>query len=171
GIAARLLLVGYDIFVPEYVEECRKAIRGLRLEEAVTITGFTERPGEYFEQADFMLCASEDESMPQTILQAMAAGMLVVSTHVGGVAEVILDGFSGVLAGGNQAEQLAEAMRRAIELSPGQRAAIVRTAHLSAQMVCAEEVVSYQLLKLYNAAVRQSQALHGQAHPPYEQGE
>jgi len=34
-----------------------------------------------------------------------------------------------------------------------------------------EEVVSYQLLKLYNAAVCQREALHGQAHPPYEQGE
>ncbi|WP_152966192.1 glycosyltransferase, partial [Ornatilinea apprima] len=170
GIAARLLLVGYDIFVPQYVEECRKAIRGLRLEDAVTITGFTERPGEYFEQADFMLCASEEESMPQTILQAMAAGMVVVSTPVGGVSELVLDGFSGIMAAGSEEEAIAEAMRRAIELSGEQRAAMVRSAHQTARMVCSEEVVSYQLLKLYNAAVRENQRVHGSNHPPYEQG-
>jgi len=89
---------------------------------------------------------------------------------VGGVSELVLDGFSGIMAAGSGEEAIAEAMRRAIELSAEQRAAMVRSAHQTARMVCSEEVVSYQLLKLYNAAVRENQRVHGINHPPYEQG-
>jgi glycosyltransferase involved in cell wall biosynthesis len=48
--------------------------------------------------------------MPVTVLEAMAAGLPVVSTDVGGVASVVTDGATGTLVRASDANALAAAM-------------------------------------------------------------
>jgi glycosyltransferase involved in cell wall biosynthesis len=48
--------------------------------------------------ADVFLLSSISEGIPVTLIEAMTAGLPVVSTAVGGVAEVVLDGQTGLLA-------------------------------------------------------------------------
>jgi glycosyltransferase involved in cell wall biosynthesis len=47
--------------------------------------------------ADLFLLTSISEGIPLTLIEAMAAGLAVVSTEVGGVAEVVEEGQTGFL--------------------------------------------------------------------------
>ncbi len=48
--------------------------------------------------ADVFLLTSISEGIPLTVIEAMSAGLPVVSTAVGGVGEIVVDGESGLLA-------------------------------------------------------------------------
>jgi hypothetical protein len=96
--------------------------------------------------------------MPQGILKAMATGLRVITTPVGGVRELVVDGFSGIVAEGMEADDLEAAIRRALALSEAQWRRLLENAHLTARMSCAEEVVAYKLLRLYAQTTRDSYA-------------
>ncbi len=53
--------------------------------------------------------------MPNTILEAMATGVPVVSTQVGGADELVVDGETGLLVPPGQPERLAEAIGRLVD--------------------------------------------------------
>lgn len=152
GRDVQLTIVGYDHFFPEYVQTCRQAIVDARLEDRVKLLGFTSDPGEVYAQSDALLCASDLESMPQTILKAMASGLEVITTPVGGVGEVLIDGFHGTMTSGFEVEDLVEGIEQALAYSPERRRQMLERAHQTARMICREEVVGFQLLRLYNRA-------------------
>jgi sugar transferase (PEP-CTERM/EpsH1 system associated) len=59
---------------------------------------------------DVFVLSSVSEGLPNTILEAMASGLPVVSTHVGGVEELVEDGKTGMLVPSKNPEMLAEAV-------------------------------------------------------------
>ncbi len=65
------------------------------------------------QQASALLLFSRYENLPCIILEALCCGLPVVSSRVGGVAEVI-DSSNGLLVDKNSAEQLANAMEEMI---------------------------------------------------------
>jgi glycosyltransferase involved in cell wall biosynthesis len=156
GIIVNLVLLGYDDLLPEYVSECRKFIKEFNLEEQVSMPGFSPSPKAYYDNADFLLCSSDEESMPQSILKGMASGMRIITTPVGGVKELVVDGFSGIVSHGYEAENLEEAILRALRTSKKQWQVMLKNAHLAAQMSCSQEVVTNKLLVLYNLAVEEN---------------
>lgn len=160
GIFVKLILLGYDYLSPDYVEECRNVIKKFKLQEQVIIPGFTSSPKEYYDQSDFILCSSNDESMPQSILKGMASGIRIITTPVGGVKELIVDGFSGIVTSGYEVVDLENAILRAIQTTEVHWRAMISNAHLSAQMSCSEEVVANKLLSLYNIAVDENVLLN-----------
>jgi glycosyltransferase involved in cell wall biosynthesis len=62
--------------------------------------------------ADVFLLSSLNEGIPLTVIEAMAAGLPVVSTDVGGVAEVVEEGRTGLLAPASDPEGLARHLLR-----------------------------------------------------------
>ena len=50
-----------------------------------------------YHKASVYLCASEAEGTPNPALEAMACGLPVISTHVGNMVEMIVDGYNGYL--------------------------------------------------------------------------
>ncbi len=62
--------------------------------------------------SDMFLLTSISEGIPVTLIEAMAARLPVVSTDVGGVAEMVVDGQTGLLAPAGDDEALAQAMLR-----------------------------------------------------------
>jgi glycosyltransferase involved in cell wall biosynthesis len=58
--------------------------------------------------ADLFLLTSVSEGIPLTLIEAMAIGLPIVSTRVGGVQEVIADGKTGLLAPRGDDAALAE---------------------------------------------------------------
>jgi glycosyltransferase involved in cell wall biosynthesis len=63
-------------------------------------------------RADMFVLTSLNEGLPLSILEAMAAGVPVVATRVGGVPEVVIDGETGILVRPEDPASTAEAIRR-----------------------------------------------------------
>lgn len=153
GIKVQLDLIGYDHLWKNYTDECKTAIEELGLQDAVTIHGFDDSPEKYYKQtSQILLCCAEDESMPQTILQAMATGVLVVSTDCGGVREIIKDGYNGVIAYGFEPNHLADAIEHICCLSDDKKRTLLNNAQDTIKSIADEKFVRSELVYLYLSA-------------------
>ena len=62
--------------------------------------------------ADILVVCSKQETLPMVIAEAMAAGKVVVSSNVGGIAEMITDETDGFLYNFNNSEKLVEILSK-----------------------------------------------------------
>ncbi len=92
-IPAKLLLIGNG---PEFTVAC-KMVQELDIEDHVLFLGKQENVAELFSISDLKLLLSEKESFGLVLLEAMACGVPVVGTNIGGIPEVILDGETGYI--------------------------------------------------------------------------
>ncbi len=88
----------------------------LSLINKVSFTGLLEGQtlADEISSGDFLVLSSNYENMPVVILEALASGLPVVSTNVGGIKEMI-DETKGILVEPRNKEALAEAMIKMIE--------------------------------------------------------
>lgn len=87
-------------------------IRDLRLQDRVRLLGNRDDVAELLAEFDVFALSSIAEGIPLTVLEAMAAGLPVVATQVGGVAEVVVDGDTGALVPAANPAALAAALAR-----------------------------------------------------------
>ncbi len=88
--------------------------RALGLADRVRFLGVTDRPttAALFAGADLFVLPSRHEPFGIVSLEAMAAGTPVVATRVGGVAEIVADGTTGLLVAPEDPIALARAIER-----------------------------------------------------------
>ena len=101
----------------------------------------------YLSNADIMLSASRADNMPVSLLEAMNAGLLVISSRVGGVPYMIEDGETGLLFESGNANELADKMKWALENSE-----VINNMIMTAQKEVQKyswDKVKLQLLKIY----------------------
>ena len=84
--------------------------RSLGLSEAVTFAGVRTDVPEILAALDVFVLPSLWEGMPNAVLEAMAAGLPVVATAVGGIPEVVVDGVTGLLVPPRDPDGLAQAI-------------------------------------------------------------
>ncbi len=80
----------------------------------------------WYGMSDILVCASDVESLPRTVLEAMAWETPVLATSVFGIPELIDDGETGWLCEANDVRALAEGLERALASSPEERRRIGR---------------------------------------------
>ncbi len=68
-----------------------------RADHAVRVLGYREDVPRLLAAADLLVLTSETEALPMAVLEAMAAGLPVLSTRVGGIPTVVSDGETGLL--------------------------------------------------------------------------
>lgn len=97
-------------------EALMKMVEEMRLKN-VTFTGRIDNKEiyQYLNQADVMLSAPTVDNMPVSLLEAMNAGLLVISSRVGGVPYMIDEGRTGLLFKNDNNQELAEKMLWTIE--------------------------------------------------------
>ena len=93
GQDAELVLVGEG---PQ-LGEARRVARERDVSDRVRFLGLRSDLAELLAPADLFCLASTEESFGLSALEAMSAGTAVLGTRVGGVAEVVTDGTTGVL--------------------------------------------------------------------------
>ena len=147
--AARLLLVGDGIRRP-WVEGLAKD-RGLG--EAVVFTGFRADVPELLRAMDcFVLASTRTEGVPQSLLQAFAAGVPVVASAIGGIPEVVKDGETGILVPPEDAAALARAIESVLSDGPGAAARAREARRLVEERFSHGAAVS-RLLALYDETI------------------
>jgi glycosyltransferase involved in cell wall biosynthesis len=85
-------------------------VNRLGLQNNFRFLGFVDNPVGYFSILDLYVLSSLDEGIPLTLLEAMSLGVPVIATRVGGIPEVITDGFNGLLVSPNNIPELANAI-------------------------------------------------------------
>lgn len=103
---------------------------------------------DYLGQADVMLSAPKIDNMPVSLIEAMNAGLLVISSRVGGVPYMVDDGENGLLFQSDNDAELAEKMEWAVT-HPVEANNITRQAFQSVKKY-SWECVRSQLLSIYN---------------------
>jgi len=81
----------------------------------VTFSGFQANVNSFLSKVDVFVLSSIREGIPVAMLEAMAIGVPVVATKVGGIPEVIQDNVDGLLVDSRNSEMLADALKRVIE--------------------------------------------------------
>jgi glycosyltransferase involved in cell wall biosynthesis len=89
---------------------------GLGSDEALRVVDPRDRVPELLPALDVFVLSSvpRSEGMPTVILEAMAAGLPVVATDVGAVAEIVEDGATGFVVPPEQPRAMADAILRLV---------------------------------------------------------
>lgn len=106
GIESELSFYGYD--TNEYAKECKLYIMNHKLTKYIKVNGFCSNMERVYKESDVLICGSIRESYPNVISEAMAYGLVVISTPVAGVPEIIKDGINGYLSKDFTSESIAE---------------------------------------------------------------
>lgn len=91
-----------------------ESTRQLGLSHMVTFAGLLTptKIRDEFERASIFVLPSLAEGLPLALLEAMAAGLAIVASNVGGVPDVVKDGANGILVAASDSVELAVAIRR-----------------------------------------------------------
>lgn len=101
--------------------DLRRRCRELDLDDTVLLTGFRQDALRLMGAFDVFVLSSRYEGLPIALLEAMAVGLPVAVTRVGGNAEVVTDGTEGTLVPAGDPRRLAEAVSRLLGDGPLRR--------------------------------------------------
>jgi glycosyltransferase involved in cell wall biosynthesis len=78
-------------------EQLGRLATSLGLASSARFVGYQRQPERYYQAMDVFALTSRSEGIPQALLEALAAGLPVIASRVGGVPEVVEDGRTGLL--------------------------------------------------------------------------
>jgi glycosyltransferase involved in cell wall biosynthesis len=117
-VRARLLVVGDGPLRGELAA----AAGGLGLSHRVHFVGHRDDVPLWLAAGDVFAHPSLEDAFPTVLLEAMAAGLAVVASRVGGVPEIVADGVTGLLVRAGDAEDLARALAEVLARPEERRA-------------------------------------------------
>lgn len=95
--------------------DARRCVAIEGLDKVIKFTGHREDLIDVYSSLDVFLMTSLTEGMPNTVLEAMALKVPVVSTSVGGVPELVVDGVTGYLLPKGDSDGLAKSVLQLLE--------------------------------------------------------
>jgi glycosyltransferase involved in cell wall biosynthesis len=115
--AAHFVFVGEGPLAPAL----RESIARYRMDDRVHLAGLRRDVAQVLNELDVLVSSSHSEAMPLAVMEAMASGLPVVATRVGGVPDMIDHGESGWLVAPNDFEDIAARLQQ-ILATPGELA-------------------------------------------------
>lgn len=97
-------------------DRARAAVAAGELRSSVSVSSWLSaaQVNELLERADVFVLPSRSEGQPMALLEAMAHGVCVVASDVGGIPEIVENGLSGLLVPPDDPETLAAALRKVV---------------------------------------------------------
>jgi glycosyltransferase involved in cell wall biosynthesis len=107
-----------------YAQAFRDVVRRLGLRDRSRLVPVVDDSYAWYLMADALVSASDVESLPRSVLEAMAFEVPVLAASVYGLPELIDDGVNGLLCPPREVDALGAGLRRLLGLSSEQRAAL-----------------------------------------------
>jgi len=139
----------------EMLERVKKAVQELEMSENVKVLGFLPRDKVIREMraSDILVHSSTSEGLPNVLLEAMAMGLLVVTTPVGAIGDVISNGENGFLFPPGRYDVLAKTLESLTNSSlPSDKVRrLISNANSQALRKLRGSVVNQKLLDLFRS--------------------
>jgi glycosyltransferase involved in cell wall biosynthesis len=113
-------------------DETRALHARLGLGDRVMLLGRRDDAVRVLGACDIFTLASDNEGLPVAVMEALALGLPIVATAVGGVPGAVTDGVEGILVPPKQPGSLADALA-ALAADPGRRADMGAAARVAAK--------------------------------------
>lgn len=91
-------------------------VKTLNLEDKIIFKGYQTNLLSFYKQADFYINSSFNEALGISIIEAMSVGLPILGSKVGGVPEVVTDGYNGYLVDFNDEVASNQKIRLSIDL-------------------------------------------------------
>lgn len=159
-VCARLLQEGRSVeavaigsFMNDDTEQwCRKRVSQLGIEKMIRFKGAVDDPGEIYRDIHVLFHPSHFDALPRTIMEAMACGLPVVATDVGGIPEMVVHGQTGFLAPKGAVGEMTAYICRLMD-EPELRREMGRAGRQRAAELFEKSRYKEAIVKLYAAAV------------------
>ncbi len=147
----RLILAGDGPARPQIIE----AIRTMGLGRQVTVAGHIPDIARYYQAADLVVIPSLSEGSPNVLLEAMAAGIPVIATPVGGIPEIVTHEETALLVPPQNPVAMAEAIDLLLS-NPGTAINLARQARAKVETDYTPEARARSLIEIYAGLLRPS---------------
>jgi glycosyltransferase involved in cell wall biosynthesis len=150
---ARLLIVGaggVDIF--NWEAELKDFVETHGLAGSVVLTGAVRNVEEYLRASDIYAFPTENEAFPLAMLEAMACGLAVIGTSIGGLKDVLADGRNGLVMAPGDAEQLYARLDRLLR-DAALRDTLGQAARATVVENYTREIVTQKYIALFQACL------------------
>jgi glycosyltransferase involved in cell wall biosynthesis len=145
----------------------RQLAAGLGISDRVFFSGTPDRDtlARRYRESDVLTVASWEEAQGDVLAQALASGLPVVGTNVGGIPELMGHGENGLLVPPRDPVALASAIRH-LAAHPELRARMSRQNRADAEARLSWDRVVIRYLSIYNGVQRLASARHPLAEAP-----
>ena len=131
--------------------ELEKKVLDMSCRNSIHFFGHRENIEQLLRGMDVFVLSSIAEGMPRAILEAMAAGVPCIVTHVGGIPEIINNENMGILVPPKDSEALAQAMIRITTMPKQELDKLIENAQNGVSQFYSHKIVSEKLRKLYES--------------------
>jgi glycosyltransferase involved in cell wall biosynthesis len=138
-----------DVLEADYFLELQTLVRDLNLSDHFHFVGGITNLAEHLSAADIFVLPSRSEGFSNAIVEAMAAALPVVATSVGGNAEAVQDGVTGLLVPSEDPAALSAAITRLLS-DPSQ----ARAMGIAGKALAAEKLTTEAMMNRITAVYR-----------------
>jgi glycosyltransferase involved in cell wall biosynthesis len=148
-------------------EQLETVARDLRIQDDIVFVGHVSDVAPFYSIADVSALPSHSEGSPNALLEAMAAGLPIVATAVGGVPEIAMSGENALLTTPHQPREFADAL--VMVLTDKSFAAKIAGNAVMRARDFSPEAQALQLTCIYQALVSEPGAdmRRGKIQPPF----
>jgi glycosyltransferase involved in cell wall biosynthesis len=133
------------------MDEARKLASDLGIEPRVQFTGWVsgKEKEKLFKRAAVFCLPSYDEGVPASVMEAVSSRAAIVVSNVGGIPEVVQDGYSALLIAPGDNDSLASSLSKLIS-DPCLRHELADNAANYAESHFSMDIIAQQLRDIYN---------------------
>ena len=143
-----LFLIVGDNHEPAHFDELKELVSELGISRNVLFYGPSEEIGRFLAACDIFCLPSRSEGFSNALIEAMGAGVPCVATRVGGNAEAIEHGRSGVLVPREDAKALGSAIEELLD-NPARARALGREASQTVRTRFTHKAMMAHLTTIY----------------------
>jgi glycosyltransferase involved in cell wall biosynthesis len=130
-------------------EKLVQLVASLGLTSSVTFHGFNDNPKTVLLKSDIFLLISFSEGLGNSILEALACGLLCIVTNVGGTTEIIEHSINGWLVDPHNEEQIVQQLQAVLRLPEADKERVRQQARKTIREKFSMERHRENLLALY----------------------